>query len=86
MRLLPSCHEVQTNLTEYAEGALPVRQRIGIWVHLLFCRVCAGFLRGLKALPNITKKSLAPPDHAPDAAIQALAQVQAALRKTKELK
>lgn len=85
MRLLPSCHEVQTNLTEYAEGALPFHQRIGIWVHLLFCRVCAGFLRGLKALPGVAKKSLAPPEHAPDAAIQALAQVQSALRKTKTL-
>jgi anti-sigma factor ChrR (cupin superfamily) len=80
MKLLPSCREVQTNLTEYAEGALPVQKRIGIWIHLLLCNVCAGFLRGLKALPGMAKRSLAPPAEPPEAANQALAAVQAALR------
>jgi anti-sigma factor ChrR (cupin superfamily) len=81
MKLLPSCHEVQTELTEYAEGALPLSRRLGIWVHLLLCRVCAGFLRGLEALPGLAKASLAPPPEAPEAAAEALAGVQAALRK-----
>lgn len=84
MRFLPSCRQVQADLTEYLEGALPLRRRFGIWLHLLFCRVCSAFLRGLKALPNLAKTSLAPPEHAPDAATQALAQVQATLRKTKK--
>jgi len=79
MTLLPSCHDVQTHLTEYAEGALPFRRKLGIWVHLLFCRVCAGVLRGLKALPGIAKISLAPPEAAPQEAAEALARVQAAL-------
>jgi anti-sigma factor ChrR (cupin superfamily) len=81
MKLLPSCHEVQTNLTEYAEGTLPFREKVGIWVHLLLCRVCAGVLRGLQAIPGIAKVSLAPGKEAPDAAFQALAKVQATLRK-----
>ena len=81
MRLLPSCHEVQTHLTEYTEGALPFGQRVGMWVHLLLCRVCAGVLRGLKALPGIAKLSLAPGKETPDDALHALAKVQAALRK-----
>jgi hypothetical protein len=81
MRLLPSCHEVQTDLTEYAEGALPLTRKIGIWIHLLFCRVCSGFLRGLRALPGMAKVSLAPPTEVPDAAAKALAEVQALLRK-----
>ncbi len=81
MKLLPSCHDVQAELTEYAEGALPLSRRLGIWIHLLLCRVCAGFLRGLEALPGLAKTSLAPPPAAPDAAAEALARVQATLRK-----
>jgi hypothetical protein len=81
MSIMPSCHEVQTHLTDFTEGALPLRRRLGFWVHLLFCRVCAGFLRGLKALPGVAKASLAPPPKPPAAAEQALAEVQAKLRK-----
>lgn len=81
MKLMPSCHEVQTDLTEYAEGALPLTRKLGIWMHLLLCRVCAGFLRGLKALPGVAKVSLAPTKKTPEAAARALAEVQAALRK-----
>lgn len=83
MKLLPSCHDVQTELTEYLEGRLPLQRRLGIWLHLLLCRVCAGFLRGLKALPGVAKRALAPPAKAPEAAALALARVKAALRKGK---
>lgn len=81
MKILPSCHEVQSELTEYAEGALPPSRRLGIWIHLLLCRACAGFLRGLEALPGLAKKALAPSAEVPESAAKALAQVQAALRK-----
>jgi len=81
MKLLPSCHDVQTDLTEYAEGALPLSRRLGIWVHLLLCRVCAAFLRGLEALPGLVRSSLAPPPEPPEAAAETLARVQATLRK-----
>ncbi len=81
MTFMPSCHEVQSQLTEYAEGTLPPMQRLGIWIHLLLCRVCAGFLRGLKALPGLAKASLAPQETTPEAASRALAEVQAVLRK-----
>jgi len=83
MTLIPSCRDVQTHLTEYAEGALPFQRRVGIWVHLLLCRVCAGFFRGLKALPGFAKASLAVPSEAPEAAAAVLARVQAALGKSK---
>ncbi len=81
MKLLPSCHDVQTDLTEYAEGTLPVSRRLGIRLHLWMCWVCAAFARGLEALPGIAKTALAPPPEAPGAATDALAQVQLALRK-----
>jgi anti-sigma factor ChrR (cupin superfamily) len=80
---MPSCHEVQSELTEYVEGTLPFTRRAGIWLHLLLCRVCAGFLRGLRALPGVAKASLTPPPEAPEAATRALAQVQAAIRNRK---
>ena len=81
MSFFPSCQEVQTELTEYAEGALPVSRKFGIWLHLALCHVCAGVLRGLKALRGLGKTLLAPPAVAPEAAARALAQVQAVLRK-----
>lgn len=81
MKLLPSCHDVQAELTEYTEGALPLSRRLGIWIHLLLCRVCAAFRRGLEALPGLAKTSLAPPPEAPEGAAEALARVQATLRK-----
>jgi hypothetical protein len=84
MRLLPSCREVQSELTEFSEGTLPFRRRVGIWIHLLFCQVCAGVLRGLKALPGMVKRSLGPPEAAPEAATKTLAEVQATLAKRKD--
>ncbi len=81
MSLLPTCREVQTELTDYTDGALSFPQRLGIWFHLLLCRVCAGFRRGLEALPSLGKVALAPPKEIPEAATKALASVQAALEK-----
>jgi hypothetical protein len=81
MSFLPSCREVQTELTDYADGALPFPRKLGIWLHLVLCQVCAGFLRGLRVLPGLAKGLLVPPAKAPEAAALALASVQAALRK-----
>ncbi len=81
MTFLPSCRDVQTHLTEYADGSLPVNRRVGIWIHLRLCQACARFLRGMKALPGLAKRALAPPEEAPGAATVALAEVQATLSK-----
>lgn len=83
MRLLPSCHEVQHDLTDYLEGTLPFRRRAGIWLHLLLCRVCAGFLRGIRALPGLGRALLAAPAVPPEAADRALARTLEALRGTR---
>ena len=76
MKLMPSCHDVQTELTEYMEGALPWRRRLGIWIHLRLCHVCAGVLRGLRALPALSRQLLAPEEPLPEAALRALAKMQ----------
>jgi anti-sigma factor ChrR (cupin superfamily) len=80
MTLLPSCREVQIDLTEYAEGTLPRSRRIGIWIHLFMCKACAGFLRGMRALPGLVKQALAPQAAAPEAATKALAEIQESLK------
>ena len=82
--ILPSCHDVQTELTEYLEGSLPLRRRISFWIHLLFCRVCAGFLRGLRALPGQGKIILGPPREAPEEAAKTLTGVLSALSSQQE--
>jgi len=81
MTLLPSCKDVQTHLTEYAEGSLPLGRKIGIWIHLRLCKACAGFLRGMRALPGLAKRALAPPKETPEAAVKALADVQGMLSR-----
>jgi anti-sigma factor ChrR (cupin superfamily) len=84
MTFLPTCQEVQTDLTEYAEGSLPMSRRLGIWIHLRLCEACARFLRGMKALPGLAKRALAPPENTPEAAAMALAEAKAALLKRPE--
>ena len=81
MKFLPSCHDVQLDLTEYTEGTLSLPKRIGIWAHLRYCRVCSGFLRGLQSLSGLGKMLLAAPTEAPESAEKMLAQVQEAIRK-----
>jgi anti-sigma factor RsiW len=81
MTFLPSCQDVQSHLTEYTEGSLPLGRRLGIWIHLQVCKACARFLRGLRALPGLAKRALSPPEEAPEAAVRALAGVKTALRK-----
>ena len=81
MTFMPSCRDVQIELTEYTEGVLPMSRRIGIWIHLLLCKACAGFRRGMRALPGLARRALTPPEAVPEAATKVLAEVQAALKQ-----
>jgi hypothetical protein len=75
MSFIPSCPEVQQNLTEYLEGALPWRRRLGIWLHLLHCHVCDALRKALLALPALSKQILDTPKEAPREANEALLAV-----------
>jgi anti-sigma factor ChrR (cupin superfamily) len=59
MKLIPSCREVREHLTEYAEGALPLRERLALRLHLLLCDACRAFHHGFQALPGIARSLLA---------------------------
>ena len=60
MKLLPSCRDVRERLTEYSEGALPLRERLALRLHLLLCTACNRFYQDLKALPGMARLLLAP--------------------------
>ncbi len=75
MNLMPSCKEVQENLTEYVEGKLPLHKRMGIRIHLMMCKVCDGFLHALKALPKFAKEILSAPAEAPTEAKETYSRV-----------
>ncbi len=44
------CREVSRLVSESMEHELPLRQRLGVWMHLAMCRLCAGFARQLRLL------------------------------------
>lgn len=81
MNLLPSCRDVRALASELEEGALPLGRRLGIRIHLLFCGACRAFLAGLRALPALSRRALAPPVNAPP---EAEAALDAALKRIRE--
>ena len=78
MKLLPTCREVRDRLTEYSEGSLSLRERAGMWLHLLICSACNAFYQGLRALPGVARFLLSPKQPPPAEAAQAL---EGALRR-----
>ena len=85
MLMMPSCPEVRDNLTEYLEGTLPFRKRMGIRLHLMMCRACNALRNVLLSLPSLSKQALeAPAKPAPeakDAFAMAMAKIKAAKRE-----
>ncbi len=65
MSLIPSCPEVREHLTDYLEGTLPFRKRLGIRIHLLICAACDGLRKALLALPAFGRKILEAPAEPP---------------------
>jgi hypothetical protein len=72
MKLLPTCQEVEAHLTDFTEGTLPWKARLGIRLHLLMCRSCAAFLRGFRVLPVLAKLLLRPASSPPPESLRAL--------------
>lgn len=83
MSLMPSCKEVGENLTEYMDGNLPFRKRLGIRLHLMMCKMCMDVLRALRALPKFAKEVLGPPEEMPVDAKETLDRVLRNLKGTR---
>ncbi|MBI4911668.1 MAG: zf-HC2 domain-containing protein [Acidobacteria bacterium] len=78
MSLMPTCQSVQERATDYLEGQLGLRARLGIRLHLLLCRACHAFVDGLRHLPGFAKRALGLPSETPPGSHAAL---EAALRR-----
>jgi len=59
-----ACREMVQLVTDYLEGALPLKDRTRFEQHLVFCKACAGYVRQmrevLRAAGRIEAASLAP--------------------------
>lgn len=53
---MPSCKEVSRLVSESMETKLPLRKRIGLWMHLSMCRLCKGFARQLRVIQAAAKQ------------------------------
>ena len=82
MKGLPTCQDVQAAMTDYMEGALPFRKRLGIRIHLMMCDLCSGLHQRLLALPRMAKDLLKPPaEPPPPEALGALDRALEAIQK-----
>lgn len=82
---LPSCTEVHACMTDYMEGALPWRKRMGVRIHLMMCKVCSALYDRLRALSNRAKDLFAPPSPVPPPeANAALLHAMELIRKQKQ--
>ena len=64
------CREVSKLVSESMERDLPLRQRLAVRLHLMMCRMCAGFARQLRLLRRAARENperLGPDEGAPDA-------------------
>ena len=73
-----TCKELTELLTDYLEGRLPFRDRMGLHFHLMMCRHCRAYVRQTK----VTLKTLGklPPEPMPDAVRE---QLLAHFRRTR---
>lgn len=51
------CQEAAQLVSESMDRELPFRQRIGLWMHLSMCRLCAGFARHVRLLRRAAREN-----------------------------
>lgn len=56
--LVPSCQDVTAVLTDFLEGQLSWRRRLGVRLHLGLCPSCRRFLDSLQSMPGLLKRIL----------------------------
>lgn len=79
---MPTCREMAASATEYAEGALPLRERLRFRAHLLRCRACRAYLRQLRIAARAV--GLLPAPEVPPAALgDLLSRFEAWARRTR---
>ena len=66
------CKDVAEEASNYLNGDLPLRKRIGLLLHIVFCSCCQNYLQQLKS--TIKTVSIIHPHEKVDTDIQALAE------------
>ncbi|WP_137152699.1 zf-HC2 domain-containing protein [Devosia sp. FKR38] len=59
-----SCRELSETATDYLEGALTLRQRVGVTMHLLMCKHCRAYVDQLAKTVSLLKSGQAEQDMA----------------------
>lgn len=57
---LPTCREMSRHTSRALDGPLPLFQRLGVGLHLCFCRFCRRYWKQLRWLRRVTRKSALP--------------------------
>ena len=81
------CRDISKLVSESMERQLPFRQRMQVRVHLMLCRLCAGFARQIRLLRRAAKQDserVAADVSTPGVALsqEAREQIKAALRES----
>lgn len=53
-----SCRELSTrHASDYVDGYLPLRKRLAVGIHLAMCSACRRFLRQLRLVKGVLRKT-----------------------------
>lgn len=55
MPIVLTCRDVAAHATDYMEGALPVRTRLAVRLHLVLCRMCRTYLDQLRRTAGLLR-------------------------------
>ncbi|MVS97413.1 anti-sigma factor family protein [Devosia marina] len=58
-----SCRELSETATDYLEGTLTLRQRVGVKMHLLMCKHCRAYVDQLAKTVALLKSAQAGQDN-----------------------
>ena len=61
IKKLPTCKDVSQLTSDAMEQGLPLRQRLGLQLHLWLCQACRRYVRHLRFLRRASRKALAEP-------------------------
>lgn len=59
------CQDVSHKVSQSMDDALPVHQRMAVWMHLLMCRYCLRFRKQMMLLRKLSRMTA----HAPSPAL-----------------
>lgn len=57
---MPTCRDMSERATDYMEGALPWRRRLGTWWHLRVCPMCRAYFAQLAVLRRLLARTQLP--------------------------